>query len=173
MNTTSAIYLPPRKRGARSDKSPARVAIEAALQAVHPESLSNLQLAARCNVPLAKVRTVISNLCGDGYAHRVPPSDGTTCTTYGWGGRPPAEVDRQQAAPAPIVTRPPTARTDSIARGAYIPPTGHYDGGDLKPYAGRANALHAFTLPSLQNGEVVERRAPIIMGSTPPARGRS
>jgi hypothetical protein len=50
----------------------------------------------------------------------------------------------------------------------------NYDGAELRPYTGRgAEALRAFTLPSLVNGKRVERtRAPTILASTKPDRLR-
>lgn len=41
---------------------------------------------------------------------------------------------------------------------------GNYDGADLKPYEGRVGAMTAYTLPSLQGGREVPRKAPISMG---------
>ena len=45
--------------------------------------------------------------------------------------------------------------------------SGTYSGAELQPYTGRPGAMDAYALPSLSNGQRVERRAPIIIGAQP------
>lgn len=42
---------------------------------------------------------------------------------------------------------------------------GDYDGAELRPFTARPGAMDAFAKPSLQGGQVVERRPPVLMGS--------
>lgn len=143
--------LPIRVRPERSDKSAARIAIERALQdATAP--MTRLNIATLCGVPMTKVQAVLNNLCTLHHAHRVPPTGEATEWCFGWGGRPTPSVASERPPLEPRATH-------------------RYDGADLKPYTGRPGAMDAFALPSIHNGQRVERRAPIIMGSTPTPKG--
>ena len=45
-----------------------------------------------------------------------------------------------------------------------------YTGAEMRPFDGRQGAMRAFTLPSLQNGQSVERVRPQLFGTSKPER---
>jgi hypothetical protein len=127
-------------------KSREREAVESVLQAARTPLDAN-QIATRSGANVNRVRVALNHLLTDNRIHRRDPLR-DRLHRYAWG-------------PAPVVHATVlSSRT----------PKGEYDGRDLQPYAGRPGALHAFTLPSLHNGERTERRTPMLLGSTRVAR---
>jgi hypothetical protein len=104
--------------------------------------LSADEVAARTGLPMTQVRVHISNMCAQGAAHNTQP--GTRAARYA-----PGPVPRGTATPIPSEPRN----------------TRDYEGRELQPYTGRPGAMDAFTLPSLQNGRRVERKAPAIIAA--------
>jgi hypothetical protein len=58
----------------------------------------------------------------------------------------------------------------SVAQPRYPVPTGAYDGHELRPYAGRLDALNPFDAPSFENGVAVPRKRPLSLGNGPEKR---
>lgn len=178
MNSTTPMHLVrPRVRSARNDRSPDRIAVENALQFSAPESLTSRRIATICDLPLKKVATILCNLRAVGDILRTMPTEKGGEIRYAWCRQPPApraestqQRRRPPIAPEPGAVAPPAV----IVQQRHAAPTAltsnTYDGRDLRPYTGRPGSLHAFTLPSIQNGQRVDRRPPMIMGCTPPLR---
>jgi hypothetical protein len=49
--------------------------------------------------------------------------------------------------------------------GERFVPVGSYNGAELKPFTGRAGAMKAYEIGSIENGQQIARRAPLIMGA--------
>lgn len=131
-------------------KSSERLAVEAVLRtATLRNPISAKQVVARCGLTPAVVRTHISNSCSAGLAYNVAP--GVFPALYAW-GQPPAA--------APVHPR----------RVALMREERYYDGAELRPFTGRPGAMHAFDLPSVQNGQRVERARPCLISSQPDKR---
>lgn len=61
------------------------------------------------------------------------------------------------------------ARTKHIIPQAPRRRTEIYAGAELKPYTGRPGAMQAFSLPSVDNGQRIERKRPMLIGGKPDA----
>jgi hypothetical protein len=86
------------------------------------------------------------------------PAPGVRPALYAWG---PAPSGTRPPLPAPalrVQSRPASTDGDS------------YAGAELRPFSGRPGAMRAFELPSLVDGQRVERRAPILIGRKPDVR---
>jgi hypothetical protein len=124
-------------------KSHERTAVENVLRAARVP-LDAPEIAARaCVRNVERVRAALNNLSTENRIHRFDPLPGGRLNRYAWGPAPATHTVTVRARPA-----------------------GTYEGHELHPFAGRPGALEAFTVPSLQNGERVERRRPVILGST-------
>lgn len=136
----------PAKRG--RPKSEDRKLVEAVLAsaaaALRPE-----QVAALCGIELREARKHLAKLCNENLAHNVAPGH-RGAARYLKGRAPLGDAPQQ---------RP-------VSRHA----NGHYDGRELQPFTGRPGAMDAFSLPSLQAGERVPRRAPRLIASNPEVR---
>ena len=60
----------------------------------------------------------------------------------------------------------------NVAQSRQPVTAGPYGGAELRPFTARPGAMQAFTLPSLQGGQRVERRIPMLMGSSVPEARR-
>jgi len=107
------------------------------METVTPEQVSRLS-----GVGQHKVHSILSNLQQGNLIHRVPGEE----TRYAWGPRPVVVV----APVAPAAINP-----------------GSYDGAELRQTCARPGAMRAYELPSMQDGKVVPRRAPILLGGKP------
>lgn len=149
--------FPAGQRRARRDKHPGRIAIEQLLQN-SPEPLTKAEIASKCDQPLLRVHLVLGALEKVGNAHRITAFSLVPRFAWGPAAVTAATVERprpvQQPRPRPIAA-PQPRRTDC------------YDGRELQPFTGRPGAMDAFALPSIHNGQIVPRCAPIIMGCTP------
>lgn len=103
--------------------------------------LTAAQIAARTNLAIDVVRRHIAKICIRDLAHNV--TGNKVHAAYAWGGNPATS------------TRPTVEKRGD----------GTYDGRELRAYCGRPGAMDAFTLPSLQNGKAVPRKAPILMAA--------
>jgi len=128
-------------------RSPAREAVELALRsATRERPITVAQVAERCALTRALASTIVNNVVARGRAHNTTP--GAMPSFYAWGPVPAAPKQASK----------------------YQVPEGHYDGAELRPFSGRPDAMAAFALPSLVDGRRVERRAPLLIASTPEKR---
>ncbi len=135
-----------------SRASPGRRAVARVIRdATRP--LSADQVAAATGLPMADVRMHLSNLKLAGTVVNV----GTTLD---------AQYQHTSAA-GTAYARSNASSTTAPAAPRTRMGSGTYSGAELQPYTGRPGAMDAYALPSLSNGQRVERRAPIIMGAQP------
>lgn len=132
-----------------SRASPGRRAVARVLrEATRP--LSPDQVAALTGLPVADVRMHLSNLKLAGTAVNVG-------TAHDAQYQHTSRVGAWAAATSGTAPTPPRTRMGS----------GTYSGAELQPYTGRPGAMDAYALPSLSNGQRVERRAPMLIGAQP------
>jgi hypothetical protein len=147
IDSPTSITRPPRLMPA--GVSPSRRAVESALQEAGV-ALTAHQLVERSGVGIDQVRIHLSTLSNKNLAHNTTP--GGRPGVYLWGPAPSPVAQGAVAAPrAPLV--PYSSETDS------------YQGGELRPFAGRPGAMVAFTLPSIVNGQPVERARPLLISA--------
>lgn len=124
-------------------RSPARVAIERLLRRATPDSpLTPEDLARLTGFDLIEVRSVINTMHGRMLIDNVSEQK-ISRPAYAWASRP---------APVPVAEPGWRAR-------------GFYDGAELRRPPARPGAMVAYTLPSLQAGEVVERVRPLSIAT--------
>jgi hypothetical protein len=126
-------------------QSAERKAVEAVMRTATPSTpLTPGQIASRAGVADRTARAHICAILHRGLAYNTAAGK-RRAASYAWGSDPAiATLPRVQ----------PTVRA------------GSYDGRELRPYEGRPGAMDAFTLPSLQNGKRVPRKAPVIVAAT-------
>lgn len=105
------------------------------------EPMSCPQIAALAGIKLRLAQAIVGNMVQVGAAHNV--NAGTSPTRY----------MRGSGFVAAIRTAEPLTR-------------GSYDGAELRPFSARQGAMDAFALPSLANGQRIQRKAPCIMSIT-------
>jgi hypothetical protein len=127
-------------------KSPERLAVEAAMQTTTPEfPLTPLEIAELTNLHVTVVRAQLANLRSLDKVYSTQP--GKLNGGYVWGCKP--------AEPKENVPTPRVRIGDGI-----------YDGAELRRIPVRPGAMDAYSLPSLQSERSVERRRPMLMGSS-------
>ena len=171
--------------------SPERTAI---LQAIHRnEQLHGVGLTVRAaaevtGVDVDTTRTAIRNMMHAGELKRLDDHSSPRCVVYGVnviradkrdtlrsislpGSLPPKP---HSASPAYLPRSAATAHAAATATQGDGPDhprnmrnTAHYTGAELRPYTGRPGALDAYKLPSLIDGQRVDRRPPTIMSASP------
>lgn len=129
-----------------SQRSRSRIAIDQFMATNADTSYSARQVALATGVPLAKAREHLGNALVCGQIHR---SDGGSHAGALYRHGPPPVALLAPGGPTP----------------RYTPPRGSYDGKELQPYTGRPGAMRAFELPSLVNGQRIQRRGPAPIGS--------
>jgi hypothetical protein len=128
-------------------QSPERRAVESVLRsATREKPVSAVDVAQRCRLATSAARAIVNNIVQRGWAHNTTP--GVNPSLYAWGPPPAAPVDASR----------------------YEAPEGSYNGAELRPFSGRPGAMRAYELPSLVDGQRVERRAPILIGRKPDVR---
>jgi len=138
---------------ARSDMSPARAAIEVLLQ-TNTQAFTIDQIATSCRLPNVTTLTILRSLRDDQLVtNGTDTADGHSTWQWTEAKAPAASVKVDVVAPP----RPPMKQGD-------------YDGRELQAFVGRPGAMDAFALPSVHNGQRVERRTPLIMASAPDPR---
>jgi hypothetical protein len=141
---TCALETPRNEPHRGRPKSPELEAVEEVLRTgTLSNPLTVAQIAARSGVGLTLTRKKVNNCCQKGRAHNTN-ADGFP-GLYAWG-----------PVPVPVPARRPDHRSSS-----------GYDGRELQPFTGRPGAMRAFELPSIQNGERVERARPCLIGMKP------
>jgi hypothetical protein len=125
-------------------------------------ALRREEVAQATAMPGGSFRDRVLTLVGMGYAYRAHPGNGkpsmVSATAVG--------AAALEAPAAPITTADEAATVRSI----YVTDGGTYTGGELQPFTGRPGAMDAFTLPSIQGGKRVARKAPAIMSVSPTPR---
>lgn len=116
-----------------------------------------MTIAAATGIDGNKVRRIVHNLMIAGLAH----NSGT--------GSPRAAAYLPGAAPRadgpPAAARIHTPGQKPAPRTA--PSDDKYTGAELRAFAHRPGAMDAYALPSLHNGQRIQRRAPMLMGAQP------
>jgi hypothetical protein len=125
-------------------KSAERLAIEEALKTGTREApIDSPEISRITGIPVSVVRSHVANCLSRNLAHNVN-AHGAVGAAYAWGLRPDFK--------SPHVAQP----RDGI-------PTGRYMG--EKPAPIREGAMEAYGLPTLSNGERIERKRPFIIGA--------
>jgi hypothetical protein len=129
----------------KNQKSPERQLVEHALRTATPEHPTTAQHIANVSgLSLATVRVHVSNCVNADLAYNVN-GVGQVGAAYAWGIRPDPRRGGNYAQPR-----------DGI-------PSGRYTG--EKPAPTRHGAMDAYGLPTLSNGERIERKRPFIIGA--------
>ena len=171
--------------------SPERTAI---LQAIHRnEQLHGVGLTVRAaaevtGVDVDKARTAIYNMIHVNELRRLPDHSTPHRVVYGVGTIRADKRDtlRSISLPGSLPPKPHSASPAYLPRSAAtahaaatatqgdgpdhprnMHNTAHYTGAELRPYTGRPGALDAYKLPSLIDGQRVDRRPPTIMSASP------
>lgn len=171
--------------------SPERTAILQAIQRheqQHGVGLSVRAAAAAAGVDVDKTRTAIHNMMHVGELKRLDDHSTPRCVVYGVNIIRADKRDslRSISLPGSLPPKPYSAsaaylpRSAATAHAAAHATTGtgpdhprnmrnttHYSGAELRPYTGRPGALDAYRLPSLIDGQRVDRRPPAIMSASP------
>ncbi len=134
--------------------SPERQAILKAIQLneqLHGVGLSVRAAALAAGVDVDTTRTAIHNMMHVGKLKRLDDHSSPRCVVYGATAHAAATATQGDGPDHPRNMRN----------------TAHYTGAELRPYTGRPGALDAYKLPSLIDGQRVDRRPPTIMSASP------
>jgi hypothetical protein len=140
-------------------KSAERLAIEKALQLAHAEDRAIFARSIADNLGLRDVVVTrcLGNLVRDRFAHRIEGPRGL----YRWGPAPGNGRTAAEPSIAPAGTLEARAHPAPAAQPKPAEPSFGTLGGCHRP-----GAMDAFSKPSLVDGVAVERRRPVILGSS-------